>query len=220
MHTTVLLFEGFTALDVIGGYEVLARIPEMKIEMTASRSADFVEADTRMLRFATARSIGDITHTDVLYVPGGPGVEAASRDEQLLAAVRRLHELSTWTIGICNGVGLLAAAGILRGKKVTTNWSYRESLVARGIDVVTARYHRDGKVVTGAGVSASIDAGLFLASLLAGRELAQLIRLGIEYYPSPPFEGTSADDAPAAAKDLVRHFNRASAESWSASGRP
>jgi putative intracellular protease/amidase len=207
MKLTVLLFDGFTALDVIGGYEVLARIPGVSVE-TAARSRGLVATDTRALGLPASRRLSEVETTDLLYVPGGPGADVARNDEELLACIRRLSAASKWTLGVCNGVGLLAAAGVLKETTVTTNWDYREALASQGIRVVSERYHRDGKIVTSAGVSASIDAALLLAGLIAGEDVAKLIQLGIEYYPRPPFGGTSADDTPAAARELVRRIGR------------
>jgi putative intracellular protease/amidase len=209
MKCSLLLFDGFTALDAVGGYEVLSRIPGMSVETVAKRTGP-VATDTRAFGITARRAFAELETTDLLYVPGGPGVEVARNDEELLACIRRLHAASKWTLGVCNGVGLLAAAGVLEGKTVTTTWDYREALAEQGIKVVPERVLRDGKIVTSAGVSASIDAGLSLAGLIAGEELAKLIQLGIEYYPRPPFGGTCADDVPLATRDVVRQFIRAS----------
>jgi transcriptional regulator GlxA family with amidase domain len=209
MKLSLLLFDGFTALDAIGGYEVLSRIPGLSFEI-AAKERGLVATDTRAFGITAVRAFAEVETTDVLYVPGGPGVEIAKSDQALCTCIRRLHASSKWTLGVCNGVGLLAAAGVLEGKTVTTNWDYREVLAEQGIHVVPERYARDGKIVTSAGVSASIDAALSLAGLIAGEDVAKLIQLGIEYYPRPPFGGTSADDAPLAAREVVRKVTRAS----------
>ena len=133
-------------------------------------------------------------------------------DPKMLETIRRLHATSTWTVGICNGVELLGAAGLIGGLTVTTNWFARERVAAYGATISTARYQRDGKVVTGAGVSASIDAGLYLAGLIAGEDVAKTIQLGIEYYPDPPFGNGTPDTAPAAAKALIRAFEEGNLE--------
>lgn len=205
MRLSIVLFDGFTALDVVGGYEVLANVPGITAEFVAASTGP-VFADTRRLALHAYRTLEETTRTDILYVPGGPGVEKGLHNPVLLDAVRRLHASSTWTVGICNGVELLGAAGLIEGLQVTTNWFARDRVAAYGAQVGTARYQRDGKVVTGAGVSASIDAGLFLAGLIAGEDVAKTIQLGIEYYPAPPFGNGTPDTAPAAAQALVRAF--------------
>ena len=205
MRLSIVLFDGFTTLDAIGGYEVLSRIPGMEVEFVAERRGIHA-ADTRQLGLLAFRSFDEVTSTDILYVPGGPGALLRESDEKLLAWLRRNDATTSWTVGICNGVGLLAAAGLLAGQKAATNWFYQERLRAHGVEFTPARYHRSGKYVTGAGVSASIDAGLFLAQLIAGDVLAKALQLGIEYYPHPPFPETSPEQVPSAIQDLVRQF--------------
>ncbi len=211
MRLSILLFDGFTALDAIGGYEVLANVPGVETEFVAEHTGP-VFADTRRLALHAYRTLDETTHTDMLYVPGGPGVEKGLHHAQLLAAIARLHATSTWTIGICNGVELLGAAGAINGLQVTTNWFARERVAAYGAQVNNKRYVRDGKLVTGAGVSASIDTGLFLAGLLAGEDVAKTIQLGIEYYPDPPFGNGTPDTAAASAQALVRAFESNNAQ--------
>jgi putative intracellular protease/amidase len=205
MRLSILLFDGVTALDAIGGYEVLSRIPGMEVEFVAQRRG-VVAADTRRLGLLAFRDFDDVTSTDVLYVPGGPGATPLEADRSFLTKLRALDATSTWTVGICNGVGLLAAAGLLTGSKATTNWFYREKLAKHDVTFVPERYHREGKYVTGAGVSASIDTGLFLATLIAGEGIARAIQLGIEYYPAPPFPEKKPAEVDAGIQDLVRSF--------------
>ncbi|ROZ78224.1 DJ-1/PfpI family protein [Ramlibacter sp. WS9] len=204
MRLTILLMDGFTALDIVGGYEVLANVPGTETEF-AAQAQGLVWADSRRLALHAWRSFAELSSTDILYVPGGPGVAAALNDNEMIETIRRLHETSTWTVGICNGVELLGRAGLLDGKQVTTNWGCRDRVRAYGAAVNSQRFHRDGKLVTGAGVSASIDAGLFLVQLLRGPELAATLQLGIEYYPAPPLPYRSPEEAPAQSQALIRH---------------
>lgn len=219
MRLSILLFDGFTALDVVGGYEVLANVPGMETEFVAGE-AGLVTADTRRLALHAWRKFDETTSTDILYVPGGPGVAKGLKNAALLETIRRLHLSSTWTVGICNGVELLGAAGVISGKEVTTNWFAREQVQAFGATVCKTRYQRDGKLVTGAGVSASIDAGLYLAGLIAGENAAVTLQLGIEYYPAPPFGNGTPDSAPAAAQALVRAFEQAAPQRIESLKRP
>jgi len=205
MRLSIMIFDGFNTLDAIGGYEVLALIPGMEVEFVAREKA-VVAADTRRLGLLAWRDFDEVKTTDILYVPGGAGAFTLAKDESFLEKIRALDRTSTWTVGICNGVGLLAAAGLLTGQKATTNWFYRERLAAYGVEFVPQRYHRSGKYVTGAGVSASIDTGLFLADLLAGERVAKTIQLGIEYYPAPPFLEKTPADAPADAARMIKAF--------------
>ncbi len=205
MRLTILLRDGYTALDIVGGYEVLANLPGMDVEFVAP-AVGLVWADTRRLALHAWRPYDQVQTTDILYVPGGPGVEAGLADAELISTIARLHASATWTVGICNGVEWLGKAGVITGKEVTTNWACRDKMGAYGARVSTKRFHRDGKVITGAGVSASIDAGLFLAGILAGEEVAKTVQLGIEYYPAPPFGNGTPDDASPMAQAFVRQF--------------
>ena len=202
MRLSIILFDGYTALDVVGGYEVLANLPGMEVEFVAARRG-VVASDTGWLGMQAYQSLDALEATDILYVPGGPGVEAALLDASLLACVRRVSAASAWTVSICNGAQILGAAGLLAGKTVCTNWFARSKVAAYGARIVHQRYVRDGQLITGAGVSSSIDTGLFLAGLLAGEEVAKTIQLGIEYYPDPPFGNGTPDLQPAARQQLI-----------------
>lgn len=206
MRLSILLFDGFTALDIVGGYEVLSRLPGVETEFVASVPG-LVAADSRRLGLVAWRDFRSAAPPNILYVPGGPGVLPASKDKALLDFIRAGHATSTWTVGICNGVELLGAAGVIEGKEVTTNYFSRDRIAGYGGKLVKTRYHCDGKLVTGAGVSASIDAGIFLAKEIAGEAIARTLQLGIEYYPDSPFADTrTPDDAPEAAKAMVKAF--------------
>lgn len=211
MRLSIVIYDGFTTLDAIGGYEVLSRIPGMEVEFVAERRG-IVAADTRGLGLLGFRDFSEVTSTDVLYVPGGPGGVARESDERFLAYLRMLDRTSTWTLGVCNGVAILAAAGLLTGKKAATNWFYQHRLADFGVEFTPARYHHEGKYVTSAGVSASIDAGLYLAKLIAGETVAKAIQLGIEYYPAPPFSERSPEEEPADIQAIVRAFEEGGGE--------
>src|SRR5271166_1977700 len=125
MRMSILLYDGFTTLDIVGGYESLARIPNMRMEFVATEVGIYA-ADTRALGLYAWKTLEDAKGTDILYVPGGLGVYAAQRDSRILDFIRKSHETTTWTVGICNGVEILANAGILDGVEVTTNYFARD----------------------------------------------------------------------------------------------
>lgn len=208
MRMSILLFDGFTALDIVGGYESLSRIPGMEIEFVA-KTPGVIASDTRMLGLAAWKDLEGGRGCDILYVPGGPGGMVAQRDPEILDFMRDAHAASTWTIGVCNGVEMLAHAGVVEGKAVTTNYHCRDAVTALGGTVLPVRYHQDGKLITGAGVSASCDAGLYLTRLLVGQEVAEVIQFGVEYYPDPPFGPRTADEATEAAKAMVKAYDDA-----------
>ncbi len=207
MRLSIILFDGFTALDVVGGYDVLANLPGMEVDFVAA-APGLVAADTGWLGMHASRSYAELASTEILFMPGGPGVGAALADDALLDCVRRVSPQCEWLVSICNGAEILGAAGLLEGRQVTTNWYARDKVAAYGAQVVHRRYVRDGQLVTGAGVSSSIDTGLFLAGLLAGEEVARTIQLGIEYYPDPPFGNGTPDQQPAARQQIVAAAER------------
>lgn len=138
MRMAILIFDGFTALDVVGGYESLARIPGLQVDFVA-KEPGVIAADTRSLGLYAWKTLEEAEGADLLYVPGGPGVNIAQRDPEILAFIRKAHEDATWTIGICNGVEMLATAGILQGVEVTTNYFARARVAALGAKVLTHR---------------------------------------------------------------------------------
>lgn len=205
MRLSILIFDGMTSLDAIGGYEVLSRVPGIEVEFVAERQG-IVAMDTRRMGLLAYRSFEEVQSTDILYVPGGPGAFSLEKDSGFLDYLRQLDQTSKWTVGICNGVSLLAAAGLLKGQRAATNWFDRERITQYGVEFVADRYHREGKYITGAGVSASIDTGLFLAQLLAGDLVAKAIQLGIEYFPAPPFAEKSPAEMPAPVQQVVAQY--------------
>ncbi|HEY0062403.1 MAG TPA: DJ-1/PfpI family protein [Telluria sp.] len=211
MRLSILLFDGFTALDVVGGYEVLANIPGMTLEFVAAAPGP-VAADSGALGLMASMAYDQLNASDILYVPGGPGVASALHDQALRDCIGRVDATSSWTVGICNGVLLLGAAGLLDGRRVTTNYFARGQASAYGAEVLPRRHVQDGRLLTGAGVSSSIDTALYLAAQLGGETMARAIQLGIEYYPEPPFGNGTPDAQPQALKDLVAHAEQTGAE--------
>jgi putative intracellular protease/amidase len=203
MRIAMLLYDGFTALDAIGPYEVLSRLPGAELAFVAAR-AGTITSDTGFLNVTATRAIADVDGADVVLVPGGPGDEAVRRDEATLAWLRRIHAGTTWTTSVCTGALILGAAGLLRGLRATTHWASLEELRSYGAEPVKARAVESGKVVTAAGVSAGIDMALRLAQRIAGADYARGIQLGIEYDPDPPFDAGSPEKLPAEMVALVR----------------
>jgi putative intracellular protease/amidase len=203
MKIVILLYEGFTALDAIGPYEVLARLPGAEVTFAAAR-AGVVTSDTGFLKITATRGIADIDAADILLVPGGPGDQAVMRDAETLAWIRRLHERTTWTTSVCTGALILGAAGLLQGLRATTHWASLDELRKLGAEPVKARAVESGKIVTAAGVSAGIDMALRLAARIAGDDFARAVQLGIEYDPDPPFDAGSPEKVPAEIAETLR----------------
>jgi transcriptional regulator GlxA family with amidase domain len=197
------IFEQVTALDAVGPYEVLSRLPGAQVSFIA-REPGPKRTENGMLALVADRGLADLPEPDVIVVPGGFGTRALADDEEMLDWIRRAHERSTWTTSVCTGALLLAAAGLLDGLRATTHWLQYDLLRPYGATPVDERIVREGKIITAAGVSAGIDMALMLAAEIAGPELAQGIQLGIEYDPEPPFKGGSLRSAPPEIVELVR----------------
>jgi putative intracellular protease/amidase len=208
MQFAIPLFDRFTALDAVGPYEVLSRLPDARVDFVAAEPGVY-RTDTRMLALSVERSYEDVPDPDVLVFPGGVGTRALMRDEATLDWVRRVHEQSRFTTSVCTGALVLAAAGVLDGLEATTHWLSRPLLAELGARPVEARVVEQGKVITAAGVSAGIDMALALAARLAGPEVAQAVQLGIEYDPQPPFDAGSPEKAPAEIVEIVSAVERA-----------
>ncbi|MEM8531338.1 MAG: DJ-1/PfpI family protein [Chloroflexota bacterium] len=197
----ILIYSGFTALDVIGPYDVLATLPDTKVHLVAE-TTDLVTSDTGILTIKPTATLADIPTPDVFLVPGGsgPGAMAVLENKQVLDWIKTAHETSTWTTSVCTGSLILGAAGLLEGLTATTYWASQRFLDRFGATFVAERYVQEGKIVTAAGVSAGIDMTIFLASQLANKKVAQAIELALEYDPAPPF-GTGA--APKATEEMI-----------------
>jgi len=207
MDIAILLYERLTALDAIGPYEVLSRLPGASTKFVAVEPGP-VKTDNGVLTLVAEGSLRDASEPDIVLVPGGPGEVAARAGGPALDWLRKVHETSTWTTSVCTGSLILAAAGLLEGKRATSHWLALEQLRELGAEPVSERVVFDGKIVTAAGVSAGIDMALTLAARIAGEEVAQAIQLGIEYDPQPPFDAGSPAKAPAAIVEGLREYSR------------
>jgi transcriptional regulator GlxA family with amidase domain len=202
MHVVCFVFDQITALDAIGPYEVLARLPGAKVTF-AGVARGVVRTDNGFLGLAADAAIDEVRACDLLVVPGGFGTRRLERDRKVLDWVRAVDETTTITASVCTGALVLAAAGLLRGRRANTHWAVRERLAEHGAIPTADRIVRDGKYATAAGVSAGIDLALSLAIELAGEPVAQAIQLGIEYDPAPPLDCGAPDRAPAPIRDAV-----------------
>jgi putative intracellular protease/amidase len=207
MQVAILLYDKVTALDAIGPYEVLSRIPGFAVTFVGAEAGE-VRTDNGMLGVVAERAIAEVPSPEIVLVPGGPGEVAARAGEGVREWLRGAHETTTWTTSVCTGSLILGAAGLLEGKRATSHWLAMSELAALGAEPVSERVVFDGKIVTAAGVSSGIDMALALAARIAGDEVAQAIQLGIEYDPEPPFDAGSPDKAPAAIVQLLRAHSR------------
>ena len=206
MQIAILLYDRFTALDAIGPYEVLSRLDHAEVVFAAERPGP-VHTDTGMLAITADASIGELAHPDIVLVPGGPGQEAQLDDGPTHEWLRQADAATSWTTSVCTGSLILAAAGLLQGRRATSHWLALDRLAAFGAQPTRERVVIDGKYVTAAGVSAGIDMALDLSRRIAGTPTAQAIQLMLEYDPRPPLNAGSPSLAP---PDLVATLRRRS----------
>jgi len=202
MQIAIVLFDRFTALDAVGPYETLGRLPDAETVFVAEHTGP-VRADTGYLAITADKTLAEVPNPDIVLVPGGPGQTPQMENEVLLDWLRAVDATSTWTTSVCTGSLLLAAAGLLEGRRATSHWLALDILKQFGAEPTGERVVFDGKYVTAAGVSSGIDMGLTLLGRIAGDEHAQAVQLLTEYDPQPPYDAGSPQKAPA---QLVEEF--------------
>ena len=195
MQIAILLFDRFTCLDAIGPYQVLSGLPGAEVSFVAERPGPIRDEEGSLVVSAQA-GLPDVPGPDVIVVPGGPGQNDQMQDGPVHEWLRAADQATTWTTSVCTGSLILAAAGLLTGRRATTHWLALDELGQLGATPVTDRVVFDGKYVTAAGVSSGIDMGLALAGRISGDQVAQSIQLMIEYDPDPPYRSGSPATAP------------------------
>jgi transcriptional regulator GlxA family with amidase domain len=207
MKIAILLFEKMAAQDAVGPYEVFRCVPGWELEFVGVRTGE-VRCEGG-LGLSVDRTLDQTSEADLLLVPGGRGSEALLDNEAVLSWLREIDAGTKWTTSVCTGALLLGAAGLLEGKKATSNWLALDQLPSYGADAVGGRWVEDGKTITAAGVTAGIDMALHLVGREAGPEVAQAVQLGIEYDPDPPFDSGSPEKAAPEIVELVRSVSSA-----------
>jgi transcriptional regulator GlxA family with amidase domain len=199
---SILIFDKLAAQDAVGPYEVMRNVPEWSVELVAKEKGE-VRAEGGLGMIAD-RSLAEVEEADIVLVPGGVGNRPMLEDEAVLSWLRRIDATTKWTTSVCTGSLVLGAAGLLDGKRATSNWLFLDALREYGADPVGGRFVEDGKVITAAGVTAGIDMALHLVAQEVGPDVAQAVQLGIEYDPDPPFDSGSPEKAPPEIVELVR----------------
>jgi len=205
MQVVIPLFPRFTALDAIGPYEVLQRIPSIDVTFIGHERGE-VRSENGLLGITRDGTFEDFPSPDIIVFPGGVGTRPLQTDERVLEWVRNAHPHTTYTTSVCTGSIVLGAAGLLQGLTATTHWSCYPELEAHGATAVADRVveHLDRRLITAAGVSSGIDMALRLVELLVDRTAAEAAQLMIEYDPQPPFAcGSVAATAAAGRTDEV-----------------
>jgi transcriptional regulator GlxA family with amidase domain len=189
MHVAIPLFPRFTALDAIGPYEVLQRIPSIDVTFVGHERGE-VRSENGMLGITVDATFEELARPDIVVFPGGVGTRTLIHDEEVLSWVRTAHESTAYTTSVCTGSLVLGAAGLLNGLTATTHWACYPELEVTGATPTAQRVveHLDDRIITAAGVSSGIDMALRLVELLVDRTAAQAAQLMIEYDPQPPFD--------------------------------
>ncbi|HQT79031.1 MAG TPA: DJ-1/PfpI family protein [Rhodopila sp.] len=189
----LLAFPAMTQLDLTGPLQVFTNLPGAEVRLLWKTLDPIVcGGGFRMLPDTT---LADCPPLDVLCVPGGAGVLALMEDEAVLTFLRTRADQARFVGSICTGALVLGAAGLLRGRKATTHWAWMDLLATLGAIPTQGRVVRDGKFMSGGGVTAGIDFALTMVAELAGQDVAEGIQLGIEYAPAPPFNAGSPETA-------------------------
>jgi transcriptional regulator GlxA family with amidase domain len=196
-----VLYPGFTALDIIGPFQVLAYVPGHQAVFVAAQAGPVTD-DTGRCQLIASASLDELTAPDVVIIGGS--LTTSEPDQAVVQWLRHVHPTTTWTTSVCTGSIYLAAAGILDGQDATTHWAWAGQLERHGARYTEQRVVEHGKVITAAGVSSGIDMALTLLARMYGPQLAEGVQLGIEYDPHPPFDTGSPSKAPAEIVDFVR----------------
>ncbi len=211
------LYPRITQLDFTGPYEVFARLPGAR-SILASTTGNTIEADGG-ITFSQVVRLAEIDRCALLCVPGGFGTIDAMEDAEYLAQIRRLAARAQYVTSVCTGSLLLGAAGLLRGKRAACHWAWRDMLPIFGAIPDSSRVVREGSLITGGGVTAGIDMALAVVGEIAGTDFAEMVQLGIEYAPDPPFGSGRPESARPEIATVVRERLAATHEAREAAAR-
>lgn len=207
MDIVIYLYNGITALDVVGPYEVLSRLPNTNVKFVAE-SKGIIVSDSHFLKLVADYDISEIENADILLIPGSViGFLREAKKKNVKDWIKKIHQTTQWTVSVCTGSIILASAGILDGLKASSHWAVIHLLKDYGATPTLKRFVREGKIITSQGVSAGIDMSLYLASQIVGVEQAKVIQLMIEYFPEPPLGYKSMEETSEATKSLARKLN-------------
>jgi len=197
LHIAVALFDRLTALDAIGPYETLQRLPGATVTFVAERTGEF-RTENGFLGLLADAAYDEVSEPDVIVVPGGVGTRPLmDLNHPIHAWLKHAHQTTRYTTSVCTGSLVLGASGMLNGLTATTHWSAYDTLEAQGATPTGTRVveHLEQRIITAAGVSAGIDMALRLSELLVDDVAAKAMQLMIEYDPQPPFDAGRVDKA-------------------------
>ena len=206
MKIVILLYKGFTALDVVGPYEVLTRLPDAAVKF-AAKEKGVIESEYESMKMIATHSLEEIETADILMIPGSTtSFLKVIKDTEILQHIQRIDKTAEWTISVCTGAIILAAAGLLKDKEATSHWAALEMLSNFGAKPVARRYIQQGKIITAAGVSAGIDMALYLTQLIEDENYARMVQMVTEYYPAPPVNIPITETEAKEVQDAARAF--------------
>lgn len=204
MDIVIYIYNGLTALDAVGAYEVLSRLPKANVKFVGEQKGVIV-SDTHFLKLGAEYDISEIDTADILVVPGSTvGFLRERKKKAVLAWLRKIHENTSWTTSVCTGSIILAAAGILDGLQATSHWAAVHLLNDYGVTPKLERFVQQGKIITAQGVSAGIDMSLHLVAQIVGEEKARAYQLAIEYFPDPPLGIRRMEDVDESTRALAQ----------------
>jgi len=187
----IALFERMTALDAVGPYEVLQRLPGATVVFVGEDHGE-VRTENGFLGLTVDATYDEVGAPDVVVIPGGIGTRPIIEADQdpLVEWLTEVHPRTRFTTSVCTGSLVLARAGLLQGLEATTHWGARSILAGLGAVPVEERVveHLGDRLITAAGVSSGIDMALRLSELLVDDVAARAMQLMIEYDPQPPFD--------------------------------
>lgn len=190
----MLLFPNLTLQDFVGPYDVFTRVPDYFEVMTVSENTSIITAEGG-LQLKAALTFEQCLQADILFVPGGRGIDALLTNPVYLNFLQTRAKQARYITSVCTGSLVLAAAGLLNGYKATTHWRSLDLLRMFNVEVLEERVVIDRTRITGGGVTAGIDFALFLTALVCGEERAKIVQLALEYNPDPPFVAGSPKTA-------------------------
>jgi len=181
----MMLFDEVTILDFIGPYEVFNKVGDWKIKTCALKAGE-IRCEGG-LKVTADYDLSAVLDADILFIPGGTGVNALIQNAAVLKEITRLGLQAKYITSVCTGSLVLAAAGLLEGYTATTHWRSLHLLEKMGAIVSEDRVVKDDNRITGGGITSGIDFGLQLVGLLEGSQRAKELELWLEYNPQPPY---------------------------------
>lgn len=189
----LVFYPGMTALDIVGPQQVFSALPAVQVHRI-SKTLDPIKTDDGMMVLPDT-TFENCPRLDVICIGGGLEQGAVVDDPEALEFLRKQGGTAKFITSVCSGSEFLAKAGLLQGYRAATHWAARKQLASLGVEVGTERVVIDRNRITGGGVTAGIDFGLTIASILCGEETAKIIQLLIEYNPAPLFDVGSPEKA-------------------------